>query len=70
MRPRTVRGVRLTTRNAPVAGWFSRENGAATASDLLARDRQAGLAYGVALAAPFRGGGNWCWPRRSRTRTP
>lgn len=48
-----------------VAGWFSFENGAATAGDLLARDlacewlERAGLAYDVALAAPFCGGVDW-----------
>jgi hypothetical protein len=54
-------GERLSTK-APVAGWFSFENGAATAGDLLARDlacewlERIGLAYDVALAAPFCGG--------------
>ena len=33
-----MRGVRLTTRKALATGWFSRENGAATAGDLLARE--------------------------------
>jgi len=67
-----MRGVRLTTSKALATGWFSRENGAATAGDLLAREwrGQAGLAYDVALAAPFRGGVDWRWPPRRRTRTP
>ena len=47
---------------ALVAGWFSFENGHATAGDLLTRDlacewlSQAGLPYDVAVAAPFTGG--------------
>jgi len=47
---------------AIVAGWFSFENGHATAGDLLTRDlacewlRQAGLAYDIAVAPPFDDG--------------
>ncbi len=67
-----MRGVRVTTRKALVTGWFSRENGATTAGDLLAREwqGQARFAYDGALAAPFRGGVDWRWPTRRRTRTP
>lgn len=56
---------RRHTRKVLVAGWFSFENGAATAGDLLARDvacewlERAGFAYDVALAAPFCGGVDW-----------
>ncbi|HSH77085.1 MAG TPA: polysaccharide pyruvyl transferase family protein [Herpetosiphonaceae bacterium] len=47
---------------ALVAGWFSFENGHATAGDLLTRDlacewlRKAGLAYDIAVAPPFDDG--------------
>jgi hypothetical protein len=48
-----------------VAGWFSFENGHATAGDLLARDivtrwlDEHGRHYDVAAAAPFRGNVRW-----------
>lgn len=48
-----------------VAGWFSFENGHATAGDLLAGDEvcewlnEAGYDYDIALDAPFTGGVNW-----------
>ncbi len=48
-----------------VAGWFSFEQMGATAGDLLARDlvcqwlQEVGMAYDVALAAPFFGGVDW-----------
>jgi hypothetical protein len=48
-----------------VAGWFSFEDMGATAGDLYCRDlacrwlEQAGRAYDVALAPPFRGGVDW-----------
>jgi hypothetical protein len=48
-----------------VAGWFSYEQGHATAGDLLTRDvvcawlERAGYPYDIALAAPFRGGVDW-----------
>ena len=48
-----------------VAGWFSFEEGHATAGDLLARDvacrwlAEAGQQFDVALAAPFSGGVDW-----------
>lgn len=47
---------------ALIAGWFSFEEGHATAGDLLARDlvgewlEQAGYSYDIALASPFSGG--------------
>ena len=47
---------------ALVVGWFSFEDGHATAGDLLARDlvcewlKHAGYSYDVATSAPFRGG--------------
>jgi Polysaccharide pyruvyl transferase len=47
---------------ALVAGWFSFEDGHATAGDLLARDlvcrwlEQAGYSYDIAVAPPFSGG--------------
>jgi hypothetical protein len=52
-------------RRALVAGWFSFECMGASAGDLMARDvagewlRAAGIAYDVALAAPFAGGVDW-----------
>src|SRR5262245_10275754 len=48
-----------------VAGWFSFEDGHATAGDLLARDlacewlARAGRSYDVAAAPPFAGGVDW-----------
>jgi len=48
-----------------LAGWFSFEEGNATAGDLLAGDltcewlEQAGCSYDIALAPPFRGGVDW-----------
>jgi hypothetical protein len=50
---------------ALVAGWFSLERCGATAGDLLAKDvacdwlDRAGVAWDVALAAPFTGGVDW-----------
>ncbi len=50
---------------ALIAGWFSFENGGATAGDLLARDlacewlKRAGCSYDGALASPFLGGVDW-----------
>jgi hypothetical protein len=50
---------------ALVAGWFSFEDGHATAGDLLTRDvacewlDRLGLAYDVAVAPPFTGGVDW-----------
>jgi len=50
---------------ALIVGWFSFEQGHATAGDLLSRDMacdwlgRAGLRYDVALAPPFEGGVDW-----------
>ncbi|HMD60409.1 MAG TPA: hypothetical protein VKG78_03210, partial [Opitutaceae bacterium] len=50
-----------------VAGWFSFEEGHATAGDLLACElvcdwlEEAGHSYEVALAPPFTGGVDWRW---------
>lgn len=64
-------GSRISMRSAAegskvlVAGWFSFEDGGATAGDLLARDlvcgwlQDAGYAYDVALAPTFDGGVDW-----------
>jgi hypothetical protein len=52
-------------KNALVAGWFSFQEGHATAGDLFARDvacewlREAGYQYDIALAPPFQGGVDW-----------
>jgi hypothetical protein len=61
--------MRFTATGSPtrtmVAGWFSFEDGAATAGDLLARDlvcewlERGGQPYDVALAPPFLGGIDW-----------
>ena len=49
-----------------LAGWFSFEEGGATAGDLMACElarewlEHAGYSYDIALAPPFCGGVNWC----------
>jgi Polysaccharide pyruvyl transferase len=57
--------IRSSAMKTLVVGWFSFEQGHATAGDLLARDvaclwlQQTGHAYDVAVAPPFQGGLDW-----------